>query len=500
MRWLSIVCSLTLLFSAAGMENAQSAEPVAFKISLPAESAAKSLSGRLFLFLSQSDRREPRFGPDWFQPEPFFAMEVHDFKPGESRTLDDKADSFPAPLSKLPAGKYFAQALLDHDFYHRNHAQGVGNLYSKSVVWQHDPQKPATPKLVLDQVVAAEPFPEQPWLREVVLKSELLSKFHRREVLERCAVVLPAGYDEHPERRYPVMYVVPSFGQNHRMALSHKQAGKSEPGDLDFIRVYLSGECKWGHHVYADSATNGPRGRALVDEMIPYIDKHFRTLAVPAGRLLTGHSSGGWSSLWLQVAYPDTFGGVWSTAPDPVDFRDWQQVNLYADPPQSLYFDAKGAKRPIARRGTEPVLWYEAFGRMDDVLGRGGQLRSFEAVFSPLGDDGQPVKMWDRQTGKVDPRVVKAWEDYDIRLKLERNWKELGPKLAGKLHIITGELDTYYLEGAVRELGKSLKELGSDAVVTIVPGADHRSVFTQALGRQIRKEMSDTARRALPKD
>jgi S-formylglutathione hydrolase FrmB len=262
--------------------------------------------------------------------------------------------------------------------------------------------------------------------------------------------------------------------------------------------VTLSGDCKWGHHVYADSATNGPRGAALVNELIPRIDADFRTVAEPSARFLTGHSSGGWSSLWLQVTYPDMFGGVWSSSPDPVDFRDWQQVDLYADPPLSLYVDEQGQRRPIARQGTMPVLWYESFAKMDDALGRGGQLRSFEAVFSPLGKDGLPRRLWDRRNGRIDPEVAKAWEPYDIRLVLERHWAELAPKLAGKLHVTTGSIDTFYLEGAVRRLAESLKALGSDAEVTVVEGKDHANLLTPEFFQTIRRQMSEAFLRAHP--
>ncbi len=205
---------------------------------------------------------------------------------------------------------------------------------------------------------------------------------------------------------------------------------------------------------------------------------------------MTGHSSGGWASLWLQVSYPEVFGGVWSIAPDPVDFRDWQQVNLYADPPLSLYVDPQGEPRPIARRGRQPVLWYRDFARMDDVLSRGGQLRSFEAVFSPLDAAGQPQRLWDRQTGRIDPRVAAAWEKYDIRLVLERSWTELEPKLRGKLHIIAAELETFYREGAVINLRESLRQLGSDADIRILAGHSHGSMLTPEFLAGLRREMS----------
>lgn len=451
----------------------------------------KPLAGRIFLFFSKDKTREPRFGPNWFKPEPFFRLDVEALKPGEMRRIDDSAAGFPAPLSKLPAGEYRVQALLDHNLDSQHYAQSGGNLYSTVRDFRHDPAKPGPLPLTLDQIVPPRKFAEQAWLKEVRFKSELLSEFHGREVLHLAAVVLPAGYDRQPERRYPAIYTIPGFGGTHYDAARgfSKEPAAAE-GETDFIRVMLSADCGWGHHVFADSAANGPRGEALLKELIPYVDAHYRTVAAPTARFVTGHSSGGWSSLWLQVRYPDTFGGVWSTAPDPVDFRDWQQVDLYARPPLSLYVDEHGERRPIARMAGKPVLWYADFAQMDDVLGRGCQLRSFEAVFSPLDESGQPRRMWDRTSGRVDPEAVKAWEDYDIRLYLERHWDELGPKLRGKLHVITGEVDTFYLEGAVRLLDESLKALGSDAEVSVVAGKDHGNLLTAELVRQIRQQMT----------
>ena len=158
------------------------------------------------------------------------------------------------------------------------------------------------------------------------------------------------------------------------------------------IHVVLDPSCRTGHHVFADSENNGPCGHALIEELIPALEAKFRGLATPASRFVTGHSSGGWSSLWLQVSYPDFFGGVWSTAPDPVDFRDFQRIDLYA-PKTSMFADAKGERRPIARQAGKPSLYYKPFSDMEVVMGRGGQLYSFEAVFSPKGTDGQPCKL-----------------------------------------------------------------------------------------------------------
>lgn len=480
-----VAVTIALLLHA--LASTQSHAAVTFRIALPEDASAEASPGRVYVLLSQRDEREPRFGPDWFSPEPFFGLDVDALQSGEEITVDDTADGFPKKLSKLPPGKYRAQALLATNPDTQNYAHGGGNRFSEVQEFTVRRGQDDVIDFALTEVIP-EPEPiDHPRLREVKLRSELLSKFHGRDVFERAIVVLPDGYDEHPDERYPVAYAIPGFGGSERDALRYLPF--ADAGEEPMIVVALSGQCQWGHHVYADSATNGPRGQALIEEMIPHIDETFRTVASPDGRFVMGHSSGGWSSLWLQVEYPDTFGGVWSTSPDPVDFRDYQQINLYADPPQNMYVDPKGNRRPLARRGTQPVLWYDDFSKMDDVIARGGQLRSFEAVFSPLDEQGLPRKLWNRETGEIDPETAEAWKAYDIHLKLEREWPEIGPLLQGKLNIITGELDTFYLEGAVEKLKPALEKLGSDAVVEIIPGKDHGNILTSGMMLRIRGEM-----------
>jgi S-formylglutathione hydrolase FrmB len=126
---------------------------------------------------------------------------------------------------------------------------------------------------------------------------------------------------------------------------------------------------------------------------------------------------------------------------------------------------------------------------MEVLMGRGGQLGSFEAVFSPKGPDGKPRQLWDRKTGAIDPVTAKAWESYDVRKKLEREWDDVGSKLAGKLHVYMGDEDTFYLDGATRLLKKSLAGLGSDAVVELFPGKTHALVDAK-LRERMKREMA----------
>lgn len=466
---------------------------IEFRVRLDPPVAGAPVQGRLLVFLSQRGFGEPRFGPSWYQPEPFFGRDVASFAPGDPQIIDDRADGFPQSLANLPPGTYRAQAVLARSFDSPFPGRGEGNLYGAAVPMDANSE---TVDLVLDRVVPPEEAPLAEGTVEVRLRSRLLSEFHRRDVVEPATVILPPGYEEEPERRYPTIYIIGGFGADHRSLIWQFITGPRQPaeGEEPLIRVMLSGQSAWGHHAYANSATNGPRGDALVKEMIPQIDRQFRTVADSAARFVTGHSSGGWASLWLQVTYPDVFGGVWSYAPDPVDFRDFQRIDIYADPPGNMYRDEQGNRRPLARRGGRPVIWYDSFCRMDDVLGRGGQLRSFEAVFSPLGLDGLPQRLWDRASGTIDPQVARAWRQYDIRLRLEENWEELGPKLKGKLHVIAGGEDTFYLEGAVSLLAESLTRLRSDAEVVILPGVDHSGVLHRAQIEKMRRQISEAFR------
>jgi S-formylglutathione hydrolase FrmB len=315
----------------------------------------------------------------------------------------------------------------------------------------------------------------------------------------RAGVVLPPSYST-SKSRYPVVYRIHGFGG------SHLSAWRSGPGLLkkmadgvlpEMINVYLDGSCPWGHHEFADSANNGPWGDALTKEFIPYLEKTFRMDAVPNGRLLTGHSSGGWSTLWLQVNYPDVFGGTWSTSPDPVDLRSFSGMDLTRLPATNFYKGPDGKPRNIFRfKGRDIFSWYQ-FAHFARVVGDyGGQIESFEAVFSPRGEDGRPMQLFDRDTGAIDPAVQKAWERYDISRLLVANWKTLGPGLRGKLHVVVGSADNFHLEEAVYLLRDTLKGLGSDATFEVIEGRDHFDLYQGDLENRIALEMYKVARPA----
>jgi S-formylglutathione hydrolase FrmB len=279
----------------------------------------------------------------------------------------------------------------------------------------------------------------------------------------RAGVVLPPTYLKSKTERYPTVYLVHGYGGSHAAAWRRGPNQVKQMADgrtPEMIYVYLDASFSLGHHVFADSVNNGPWGHALTAEFIPYLEKQFRMDAVSRGRLLSGHSSGGWSTFWLQVNYPNVFGGTWSTSPDPVDFRNFTGPDLTRVPPQNFYHSNDGKLYNLVRMGGREIMTMEDYAHLERVEGYyGGQMASFEAVFSPRGPDGQPMPLFDRDTGRIDAFVQKAWRRYDISRLLRTNWTRFEPQLRGKIHIIVGTADTFHLDEGVHLLRDTLKTL-----------------------------------------
>ena len=266
------------------------------------------------------------------------------------------------------------------------------------------------------------------------------------------------------------------------------------------IWVMLDESWPTGTHEFADSVNNGPWGAALTTELIPSLERTYRMDARPSGRFLTGHSSGGWATLWLQTRYPKLFGGTWSTSPDPSDFHDFTGADIYR-PNANVYVDAEGRKTPLVRMDGRDVATIEDFARLETVLGPyGGQMSSFDWVFSPKGKDGRPEQMFDRRTGAVNPEVAAYWRDhYDIAYRLQRDWPTIRKDLDGKIHVIVGTADTFHLDGAAHKLQAVLQRLGAKADVRFLPGKTHGNLYEangdpNALLIQIANEMYAVAR------
>jgi len=225
-----------------------------------------------------------------------------------------------------------------------------------------------------------------------------------------------------------------------------------------------------GHDEFVDSATNGPWGTALTTELMPAIEAKYRAIGTPATRFVAGHSSGGWSALWLEVTYPDRFGGEWSLAPDPVDFRDFMGSDLTASGPRNIYADAAGIDRRVNGATLRSLVFDPKWGAR--------QFDSFDAVFGPAGEGGRPRPLFERGSGNIDPQVAAYWEaHFDIARILRDHWTALGPQLRGKIHIVVGTNDNFGLDRPVALLKKELDGLQAGAQIEFVAGADHWTVF-----------------------
>lgn len=493
-RLIAISAFLFFAFSIAG-----AADGVHFRIKVDPSvvKAGQPLSGRLLIFMTRDMKPVQIIDPDYMNPNAVWisGTEVTNLQPGKTIEIDADALSFPDAFSKAPVGRYQIMALLDADHSYTYNGPGAGDVISTVIKADMPDDKT---DLTLSKTLPDQKVEVPANMRLISFESPMLSAFWGRPVMMEATVALPPSYDKSGKQRYPTVYAVSGYGGTHLNPLRHAadvSKAMMEGKRPEMIYVYLEAHCSLGHHVFADSANNGPWGTALEKEFIPYLEKQFRMDAKPSGRFLTGHSSGGWTTLWVMINHPDFFGGTWSTSPDPVDFRNFTGPDLTQYPPVNAYHDAAGKPYGLVRMGGKDVMTVDQYARQEGVLGYyGGQFASFEAVFSPKGPDGQPMQLFDRDTGRIDPIVQKAWEKYDISRVLRTNWKTLGPKLKGKLHIFVGTADTFHLDEAVRLLDAELKKLGSDAKIEYLEGKTHFDLYEGGLTERIATEMYNVAR------
>lgn len=496
----------TLPLSGPAQTGADTVQSVSFSISYSGDLTEEAQDGRLLLLLATHNDDEPRFLVNTSaSTQLFFGRNVEEWNSGSEVVIDDTAIGFPlADLSQLPAGTYYAQALLNrYKDFHLNNGKVVslppdrgegqrwnrkpGNFYSLPTMIEIGEQGDYEFALVMDQVIPEiEPPEDTRYIKHIRMRSDLLSEFWGEDVYLGAHVLLPEDFDEHPEARYPLMVFHGHFP-------SDFGGFRTEPPDQDlepdyssrfdvegyniiqqqeaydfyqtwisddfprFIAIEIQHPTPYYDDSYAvNSASQGPYGDALTYELIPYIEEQFRGIGEGWARFTYGGSTGGWEAMAVQVFYPEEYNGAFVACPDPIDFRAYLTTNIYEDK-NAYWYDSQFMKLP--RPGHRDYLGnihasqYD-YNRFEAVLGdkgrSGQQYDIWEATYSPMGDDGYPVRLWDKETGEIDHTVAAYWrENYDLRHILERDWPTLGPKLEGKLHIYVGDMDNYYLNNAV---------------------------------------------------
>jgi putative esterase len=472
-----------------------------FQIRVDPAVASGPVSGRLIVFMTnRSDRVdviEPAFGEHaadtWVT-----AREIQSVAPGDAVDIDGDDIAAPGPLSSAPSGEYQVMALLDTDHNAAFATITAADLRSKVMTITHQAQTADDAVTLTLEERGTEPPIELPsGTRAIDFVSPSLSSFWGRPIHMRAFVVVPPGY-ERGRARYPTAYITQGFsgyvagfvGYFGTMIATRMSDGSMPP----MIWVLLDESFTSGTHEFVDSVNNGPWGRALTSELIPYLERQFRMDANRSGRLLNGHSSGGWATLWLQVNYPALFGGTWSSSPDPTDFHDFLGVDLASD--ENLYHAPDGAARPLVRIGGRPVQTVEQFAKQEAVLGEyGGQMSSFEWVFSPRGPDGRPLPLFDRVRGDIRHDVAAYWrEHYDLSYLLATNASRLVPSLRGRLHVVAGTEDTFYLDRAARRLQQTIEPLGYQPRFTYLSGRNHFDLYEPDLMARIAAQMYAVAR------
>ena len=496
-----VVLSVLLVTSCS-----QQKTDISISVSFTEAVSDQPLDGRLILMLADNADKEPRFQINpGLNAQPVFGINVDAMQPGQTQVFDTDVFGFPyQSLSELPPGEYWVQALLHvYETFDLATGQTVklpmdngegqqwnrspGNIYSEPVKVEITKNGISKLDIVMNQKI---PPIEEPadteWIKHVKIRSEKLSEFWGRDMYLGAHVLLPKGFEEHPDAKYPLMIfhghfpsdfggfrTVPPdedlepdyaerFGVEGYNIIQQQEAFDfykrwTSPDFPRFLIIEIQHPTPYYDDSYAvNSASQGPYGDAITYELIPYIEEQFRGIGEGWSRFLYGGSTGGWEALAVQVMYPEDYNGCFAACPDPIDFRAYCLANIYEDK-NAYYYDSNHKKIEIpARRDYlgQVQTTVREYNHLELVLGdnsrSGQQWDIWEATYSPQDDDGYPQRLWDKMTGDINHEVAEYWkENYDLRYILERDWERLGEHLRGKIHIYCGDMDNYYLNNAV---------------------------------------------------
>jgi hypothetical protein len=503
--------------------SASAGAGVVVEVTLPT-TPDRPLDGRLVVFAIRegaplSPDASPIDGPFWDAPQPMWGVDVRGVPPGGTVRVGDEATSFGYRLSELPAGQYRFQALLDRHRLDSDWRREPGNFYSDVVEAVVPEGGEGEVRLVLSRRVGVQPTGLPPGFEEFRVRSALLSAFAGRNVDLVASVSAPATVKA--GRRYAAIYLIPGFGGTH--------AEVSEAGRIRSLRtlaesvfvITLNPESPNGHTLFADSDCNGPWGAALVRELLPALEREYPLAGRPEARLLRGHSSGGWSAVWLAVTYPEVFGGAWASAPDPLDFRAFQRADIYAggnmygpaaERPEVTALEPLPGDEPSYRRDGRALMTVAQENAMEEVLGPGNtsgqQWDSWQAVFGPRAA-GWPATgvspgaaLFDARTGVIDAEVAAHYARFDIGRLLREDPARFGPIFKQRIRVLCGGEDDFYLERAVGLVKEEVDRLqflvlpeGDHGYMRIVPGRDHGSVLATPEAAAMYAQMLDHLRR-----
>ncbi len=476
------------------LQRAAAPRPLRFEITFPAAAHAEPITGRVFVMITRSLDVTVRGTTQTVEPRlqigrtgvPLFGRDIEKLPPGRPAIIDETDLGSPVErLTDIPPGEYFVQAMINiysefrradghvvwmHDDRWEGQRWNIspGNLYSRVERVRLDPKAGGVIRLVTDEVIPpVEIPPDTRYVKRIKFQSPMLTKFWGRPIYLGAVVLLPRDYDRETIS-YPVNYVQghfslrPPYGFDEQNEFSRAWLSDGFPR---FIAVTFQHPNPYFDDSYAVNSVNvGPYGDAIMQELIPEVEKRFRIIREPWARVLSGGSTGGWEAAALQIFHPDFFGGAWIYCPDPVTFTDVEGINIYEDK-NAFYKEFEWRRVPTINSrfpNGQVINTSEQRNRWELVNGTKGrsgeQLDIWSAVFGPLGEDGYFKPLFDKRTGVIDPAVAQYWkEHYDLKYYLEKNWSTVGPKLIDKLFFYTGTADTYFLNNSTKELEEWMK-------------------------------------------
>ncbi|MBZ5497021.1 MAG: esterase family protein [Acidobacteriia bacterium] len=510
---LSLVAMGVALIAVSSQPAATLAASSKFEVSFPSALDQGPITGRVFVVISKSGQGEPRNQAGGYgQSVPFFGIDVDALKSGQSVVVDASVLGYPLKnLNEIPAGDYYVQAVINvYTEVHRKDGHTIwvhmdqwegqqwnrspGNLLSDVQKVHLDPVAGFDVRLSCSKKIPPVQVPTDTALvKRLKIQSRMLSEFWGYPIYLGATVLLPKGFDQNPNQKYPAVYIQghfslgAPFGFNERAqppqeTEAQRKARLQRNGRetaYEFYQAWTSDNfprlvavtfqhpTPYYDDSYAvNSANNGPYGDALTQELIPYLEQKFRIVPRPEGRVLTGGSTGGWESLALQVFHPKFFNGTWTMYPDSIDFRRYQMSDIYKDDNAFEIPNGDWAKleRPLSRDAAGQVtLTMRQMNQLEAVLGSKvrscQQIAAWDAAYGPTDAEGYPRPLWDRMTGKIDKDVAMYMRDngYDLSYNIQKNWATIGKDLADKIHIYVGDMDNYYLNLAVYLLEDFMK-------------------------------------------
>jgi len=495
LKLFSIALLLVAGVSVAKAQTKAGAKTPTFKLSFSSLASKEAITGRMFLVVSYADTIEPRLQVGRYGTQ-FFGIDVDKLAPGKEVVFNNAILGYPInKMAEIPPGDYFIQAVISkytefkrsdgHTVWmHMDQWEGQkwqtspGNIYSKVIKVSINKGTPAVISLAADKIIAPIPVPpDTKFVKHIKIQSEKLTKFWGHPIFIGATILLPNGYDENPTKKYPTVYAQGHFSTAPPFRFKDDPTNEfyKEWTSKDFpamIGITIQHPSPYFDDSYAvNTPNNGPFGDAIHEELIPLIEKQFRAIPEGWARLLTGGSTGGWESFALQCLYPEFYGGTWSYSPDPLDFHNVEGINVYDDT-NAFYKIYEWYKVPTinTRWSTtgDARLTSEQRNIMELVNGTkgrsGGQLDIWSSVFGPVGADGYFKPLFNKATGEMDKSVAKYWIDnWDMRVYLQKNWATVGPKLVGKLNIIAGRYDDFFLNFGVYHMEDFLVKTTSPA-------------------------------------